>query len=219
MQGVVTNESIGTLSEAIELIRDTSYPHELQLDLKPYRPLDRSTLENLLLLISPVKDRIRVSSVADWTLRFLRRLDSRLLIGFDPLLYLDIATRERYSLCLPPFRLGSYGYRDDHPLSSYKWGHIAEYLSARAEALYSQVPFNAVWFIRASLLAQVLADGFDWIGYLHAHGMQVGAWTLDAENPDQIELAQYLIDASIDRITTNDVQHLSNVLHTSAMFQ
>ena len=183
---------------------------ELQLDLKPHVSLNDVVLRNLLRLIEPVRDRVRVTSVADWAVRRLRALDGRLALGFDPLLYLDVETGERRDA--PPFRVGAYGYRDDHPLAMRVWGAPADYLAARAEALWVQAPEDVIWYVHAALLARMLDDGFDWIAYLHAHGAEVDAWTLDTARPDQVDLAQRLLATTIDRITTNDAPALARAL-------
>ena len=206
-------EPVGLLSQAVALVQRHPALRELQLDLKPHVPLSDVVLCNLLRLIEPVRDRVRVTSVADWAVRRLRALDGNLALGFDPLLYLDIETGERRDA--PPFRVGAYGYRDDHPLAMRVWGAPADYLAARAEALHAQAPAGVVWYIRASLLARTLDDGFDWIAYLHAHGAEVDAWTLDAAEPGHADLAQRLVAATIDRITTNHAPALAQALSTA----
>jgi glycerophosphoryl diester phosphodiesterase len=217
-QGVATGEPVGLLSQAVTLIQD--YPHfqELQLDLKPHAPLTDAVLDTLLRVIGPVKERVRITSVADWALRRLRTLDADSFLGFDPLLYLDVETGENRNDTTPPFRVSDYGYRDDHPLGSRVWGPTANYLSARAEALAVQSPADTTWYISARLLARVLDDGFDWIAYLHARGAQVDAWTLDADQPEQVTLAHRLVAAGIDRITTNDAPRLAGAMDIGMEF-
>jgi glycerophosphoryl diester phosphodiesterase len=214
-RGVVTSECVGLLSEAVSLIQDYVHLQELQLDLKMSAPSTDTVLRRLLRIVEPVKERVRVTSVADWDVRRLRALDADLPLGFDPLLYLEV---ENPGEKVPPFRLGAYAYWDDHPLSARRWGTSADYLVARAEALWAQAPANAAWYIRASLLARVIDDGFDWIDYLHARSAWVDAWTLDVEKAGHLELAQQLIAAGIDRITTNDAPRLAAALNGAAEF-
>ena len=227
-RGIVTGERVGLLSEAVSLIQDYAHFQELQLDLKVSAPLTDTILNRLLQIVGTVKERVRVTCVADWALRRLRALDACLPLGFDPLLYLeaeepdeDLLLDSDSSLPLeveepgekvPPFRVGAYGYWDDHPLATRRWGTSADYLVARAEALWAQVPVNAAWYIRASLLKRVLDDGFDWIAYLHARSALVDAWTLDVDKAGHLELAQRLITAGVDRITTNDAPRLAATL-------
>jgi glycerophosphoryl diester phosphodiesterase len=111
--------------------------------------------------------------------------------------------------------VGAHGYHDDHPLALEAWGSPAEYLRARAEILWSQLPFAGVWYIRAQLLARALDDGFDWIAWLHARDVEVAAWTLDPDQPHQLDLARQLAAAGVDRITTDNATDLSAVLTAS----
>jgi glycerophosphoryl diester phosphodiesterase len=213
--GVVTDERVGLLSEGVSLIRDYVRLQELQLDLKASAPPTDAVLNRLLRIVEPVKDKVRVTSGADWAVRRLRALDADLPLGFDPLLYLEVS---RPGEQVPPFRLGAYGYWDDHPLATWHWGTSADYLAARAEVLWTQAPANAGWYIRASLLSRALDDGFDWIAYLHARSVLVDAWTLDAEKAGHLELARRLISAGVDRITTNDAPRLAAALDGAVGF-
>ena len=216
-RGGVTSEPVGLLSQAVDLVSRHPNPVELQLDLKPYTHLDKETRSRLVDLLRPVKNRVRVTSEADWTLRSLHALDDDLPLGFDPWLYLDvIAHREGAEFPVPPFRQGAYEYWDDHPLASVRWGGTADYLAARAEALWAQSPPGAVWYIHAKLLARVLDDGFDWIADLHERGAQVTAWTLNVDRPPDVELAWRLAMAGMDRITTDDAPALARALSEHA---
>ena len=224
-QGTLTDEPVGLLSQAIPVLQSHAAPslQELQLDFKPGAPPASVVLRDLLRAVEPVKERVRVTCGEDWVLRRLRALDSDLPLGFDPLLYLEIdadpAVSPEETPDPLPFRVGAYGYRDDHPLALRVWGTPADYLAARAETLGVLPPPGGVWYIHASLLARVLNDGadevhpFDWIAYLHAQSIQVDVWTLDAGRPGHVELARRLIAAGVDRITTNDAPRLSEALN------
>jgi glycerophosphoryl diester phosphodiesterase len=211
-QGVVTDDPVRLLSDALELVRSHPHPVELQLDLKPHAPLTDAILARLVETLQPVRDRVRVTSMADWALRRLRALDADLALGIDPFLYLDVDSAERRDPTVPPFRLGAYGYWDDHPLATQHWGKPADYLAARSEALWVQAPTGAAWYIHAGLLAQALDDGFDWIAHLHLREAQAAAWTLDSDQPEQVALARRLIALGVDRITTNDAPALARAL-------
>jgi glycerophosphoryl diester phosphodiesterase len=216
--GTVTDEPVALLSEALEMVDSHAFPVELQLDLKLDVPLTDAILSELVEALELVRERVRVSSMADWALRRLRALDADLPLGFDPLLYLDVSRREKGDPPRPPFRLGAYDYWDDHPLASRRWGKPVNYLAARAEALWVQAPAGVVWYIHAGLLAKALADGFDWIADLHHRGAQVTAWTLDAGQPDRVALARSLAALGVDRITTNDAPALAQSLDTSVTY-
>ena len=211
-RGKVTGVAISFLAEAIELLRQYPGSVELQLDLKPdvYSPDD--VLSRLVACLQPVKDRVRVTSPSDWAIRRLWTLDPDLPLGFDPLLYLEADFGQKREPGIPPFRQGAYGYWDDHPMASRRWGSAADYLAARAEALYAQVPSGMIWYIHAGLLEKALDDGFDWIAYLHANNAQIDAWTLDAHRPEHVALARKLIAQGVDRITTNNAPALAQGL-------
>jgi glycerophosphoryl diester phosphodiesterase len=217
-RGVVTDEPVRPLSWALDLVRHHPQPVELQLDLKPYAPFSAGDLSRLVEALQPLKDRVRVTSVADWVLRRLHALDAGLPLGFDPLLYLDADARRTRDPMISPFRLGAYNYWDDHPLASRRWGTAADYLATRAEALWVQAPAGALWYIAAPLLAQALDDGFDWIADLHSRGVQVAAWTLDASHAEQAALARRLAALGVDRIITNDAPALAQVLDAGVVY-
>ena len=166
-------------------------------------------LHNFLSIIEPVIDRVQVTSYADWAVRSLSTHAPQLALGFDPLLYLDLVEDEPRPEDIPPFRVGAYGLLDDHPLSAYQWGPAVDYFSARAEALLSQVPPGCEWFIRAEILKMALDAGFQWIDFLHQHGSTVDGWTIDVNDPDQVELAQLLVDEGIDKLTTDTPAELA----------
>ena len=217
-QGEVTEAPVGLLDEALALLARHPQPVELQLDLKPYIPLTEATLARLVATLQPLRERVRVTSVGDWVLRRLRALDPELPLGFDPLLYLAVDSEEEREPREPPFRRGAYGYWDEHPLASWRWGETADYLAARAEALWAQAPSGALWYIAARLLARALDDGFDWIADLHRRGAQVAAWTLDASQPEQAALARRLAALGVDRITTNEPSALARQLEGPVVY-
>jgi glycerophosphoryl diester phosphodiesterase len=217
-QDEVTGAPVGLFSQAIDLLRQHPYPIELQLDLKPDVFLSNTVLSRLVVDLQPIKDRVRVTSPSDWALRRLHAIDPDLALGFDPLLYLELDSGEERHPGLPPIRLGAYGYRDDHPVGSQRWGSTADYLAARAEALWIQAPPDAIWYINARLLTRALDDGFDWIADLHHRGAQVTAWTLDPDRPEKVAMAQRLAALGVDRITTNDAPALAQVLDADVAY-
>jgi hypothetical protein len=77
---------------------------------------------------------------------------------------------------------------------------------------------GATWYIDATLLARALDDGFDWIAGLHARGAGVDARTLDADRPERFALARRLVEARVDRITTNDAPALARVLDADVTY-
>jgi glycerophosphoryl diester phosphodiesterase len=214
--GSVTEEKVGFLEGAVELLRQSPECERLQLDLKPFTPLSQQVLRNFLSIIEPVIDRIQVTSYADWAVRNLSTHAPELALGFDPLLYLDLVEDEPRPPDIPPFRVGAYGLLDDHPLSAYQWGPVGDYFAARAEALLSQVPRGCEWFIRAEILKMAFDAGFNWIDFLHQHDSTVDGWTIDVRDQTQIELAQFLVDQGIDKLTTDTPAALAARLTTKA---
>ncbi|MBG0787779.1 MAG: hypothetical protein H0S79_22035 [Anaerolineaceae bacterium] len=218
VNGEVTKHKVGFLEDAIEIFAAHPDALRLQLDLKPYTPLTQAILREFVRILSPVLDRIQVTSVSDWAVRSLRRFSPELSLGFDPLLYLDLVGDEPHPDGIPPFRVGAYGLRDDHPLSTFEWGPLGEYFAARAAALLVQAPEGAQWFIRAELLNKALKAGFDWIQFLHQHGCQVDGWTIDANNPKDVKLAETLVDLGIDDLTTDTPALLAKKLGIEAIY-
>jgi len=217
-EGRATGVRVAVLPQAIDLLRQYPDVLELQLDLKPDVYHREAVLSRLMADLEPVKDRVRVTSPSDWALRRLRALDPELALGFDPLLYLARDDGQEHDPGVPPFRRGAYGYWDDHPLASRRWGPAADYMAARAEALCAQAPTGVIWYIDGRLQGRALDDGFDWIAYLHARGNKVDAWTLDAHRPEQLALAQRLAAGGVDRITTNNAPALAQVLGFNAWY-
>jgi glycerophosphoryl diester phosphodiesterase len=209
LNGQLSDEKVGFLEGAIDLLAAHPHTQRLQLDLKPFTPLPQAVLQNFLALIEPVKARIQVSSVADWVIRALATAAPDLALGFDPLLYLDLVEDEPRPENIPPFRVGAYGLLDDHPLSAYRWGQPGDYFAARASALLAQAPAGCDWFIRAEVLRMALDAGFNWIVFLHQHGSKVVGWTIDVEQPGQIDLARQLVEQGIDALTTDTPSRLA----------
>jgi glycerophosphoryl diester phosphodiesterase len=205
------DEPVGLLAEAIARVADNGSLVELQLDLKPYGRPTLETMHSLARAVQPVRERVRVTSGADWALRLLGRADPALALGFDALLYLDLH-RGAGEDEEPPFRLGAYGLRDDHPLAAQRWGSMAEYLTLRLEALLRQAPPGACWYVDAELLALCLDQGCDWIETLHREGCLVDAWTLDPDRPERLALARRLLACGVDRITTNQAPQMAALL-------
>lgn len=214
----ITGEKVGFLEDAIDLLAAHPDTYCLQLDLKPFTPLTRSVLRSFLELLEPVKDRIQVTSVSDWAIRSLARFAPDLALGFDPLLYLDIEEEEPRPAEVPPFRVGAYGLRDDHPLSAYQWGPLGDYFAARAGALLVQAPKGCDWYIRAELLQMAYDAGFDWIDFLHQNGSKVDGWTIDVDQPEQIELARFLVAHGVDKLTTDTPSRLALQLLSESKF-
>ncbi len=167
MDGSLSSSPLSTLSQLVDWAKNQNSSTQIQLDLKPYAPLTIQVLESLLNHLTPIRERVLISSVADWAVRLLFHLDPTIRLGFDPLLYLDLKSETPRPAGIPPLREGAYGLLDEHPLSNQRWGNDGAYFAARAEALYHQAPPGAAWYLNAWLLEKALDAGFDWIGFLH----------------------------------------------------
>lgn len=218
VDGKITDEKVGFLETAVDLLRESPNTQCLQLDLKPFAPLTRAVLRDFVNLLNPVIDRIKVTSVADWAVRSLAKFAPDLTLGFDPLLYLDIEEAEPRPQDIPPFRVGAYGLCDDHPLSAYRWGPLGDYFAARAGALLVQVPAGCEWYLRAEVLKMALDAGFDWIDFLHQQGSTVDGWTIDVTQPEQVQLAQRLVDHNVDQLTTDSPAQLAQQLSAESIY-
>jgi len=187
------------LSDVVDMARGGTT--QLQLDLKDWRPLSERRARALLDVVAPIADRVIVSTMQDWNLRLLHRADPALTIGFDPGHYLDGAVEE--GPVFLPRTMGAYGYRDDHPMAIGRTETASEYLRERMEMLVLQAPGMREMFLAYRLALQMLDDGFNAAAWLHERAIDVTAWTPDYSGPDSLRPIERLIDAGVDRITTN----------------
>ncbi len=214
VHGSPTPYSVPLLSDVVRLLQAHAHPARLQLDFKNIEPFTSDEpLQRLLGLIESLGERVLVSSGADWQLRKLRLMAPWLRLGFDVMGYIDWEPPghprhpEEY-----PKRLGAYGYYDDHPLALGRRWSTADYLRDRCESLMGAVPAVSTFYIRHTLLAQSLADGFNWAEALHARGITLDAWTLDVHDPVAVANLPKLRDAGVDLFTTNTPHALAALL-------
>ncbi|MHB9031423.1 MAG: glycerophosphodiester phosphodiesterase [Anaerolineae bacterium] len=212
--GVVSGEPPALLSEVVTAFVAAPGPARLQLDWKDHVPyVSSEPVERLARLLAPLERRVLVSSVADWQLQRLAEAAPGIELGFDIQLYLDydppgsVPDPDTF-----PRRTGAYGYRDDHPLTGGRWGSAADYLAERCREICRQVPAASTYYLRHSLVARSLADGFDWVQALHRQGKQVDAWTLDADTPGALANARLLAARGCDLITSNTPLALASLL-------
>ncbi len=215
----ITGENVGLLSDVIALFQDTSLTAgatRLQIDWKDMIPFPGAEpYERLIRLIRPLGDRVIVSTGADWQLRTLRRLAPWLDLGFDIGNHLD--WREVGEISdprLPPWRVGAYGYWDDHPLAVMRTFSVHDYLLDRCELFMNAVPGLSTFYISHRMLVKSLTDGFNWADVLHVRGIKLDAWTVDVTNPVALENATTLFKAGVDLFTTNTPLGLATHLET-----
>ena len=203
---------VACLSEAIPLLAEDCQIKEFQLDLKTHASalLTEEILRNLLDLIIPVKNRVRITSCADWDIRKLRHLDPEVKLGFDPHFFIDFGRGE--SLSFPPYRQNRFNYRDDHPIALYNWENPREYLAMRAESLWLLGADTDIWYLRFAFLRKSMDDGFNWIEFLHHRGVQVCAWTLNIEDERDKPIINEVCSMNPDRLTTDTPQKWHSLL-------
>lgn len=199
------------LSEVVARLCEYGGAARLQIDYKHLSPFpDDEPLRRLIRLIEPLGARVLVSTGADWHLRRLRKLADWLDLGFDIGLYLDYRP-QAVDPRLPPFRLGEYGYHDDHMLASARLLPVAHYLALRCESLLYAAPFVSIWYVGYPMLLRGLDDGFNLADWLHERHVRLDAWTLDADKPAAAALPR-LCAAGVDQFTTNTPRALSALL-------
>jgi glycerophosphoryl diester phosphodiesterase len=213
--GRATDVRVPLLSEVVRLFGDTPGQTRLHVDYKNTRPFaEYEPLGRLVALLAPLGPRVIVSSKADWQLRHLRDLAPWLDLGLDVHFHLDHRspsrpeTERRY----PPYRLGAYGYWDDHPLAAERVWPAAEYLADRCATIAGLVPGISTVYISHRLLVQSLDDGFNWAEALHRRGIRLDAWTLDVGDPVAEANARRLLAAGVDLFTTNTPAALAALL-------
>jgi glycerophosphoryl diester phosphodiesterase len=208
--GAVGAEHPGLLSDALDLVERLTGPTLVQLDLKAPASLPPAALPGLVSLVAPVRDRVLVSSPADWCLAELRRLAPWIRLGFDPHYYLDTIQGRRSDGTLSPPRASQFGLfddpADDGAPSDEPESELA-YLGARFAALWTRASDAEIWFVRGLLLART-AKTLDPVAHLHSRGARVAAWTIDPIGPPEVELARSLAHLGVDFITTNLVDEL-----------
>jgi glycerophosphoryl diester phosphodiesterase len=190
------------LSEVVAMARGGAT--EMQLDLKDWRPMAGERISVLMRLLAPIRGEVIVSTGQDWNLRRLHETDAALRLGFDPGLYLDYGSPG--DRVYPPRHLGAYGYRDDHPLAFGRTEAPAVYLDERMHTLRARAPAAREWFVSYRLVEQMLADGFDPMGWLAARGVETNVWTLDYSGDESRAVLARIVTAGVSRVTTNTTQ-------------
>lgn len=200
------------LSQIVALMLDYGGNARLQIDYKAVLPrADDEPLRRLVRLIEPLGQRVLVSSGADWHLRRLRRLAPWLDLGFDIGFYLDYRPQPADPR-MPPFRLGAYGYHDDHVLAARELLPAADYLAERCELLRLALPDASTWYVNHHLINRCMDDGFNMAEWLFERGITLDAWTLDVGKDGIAARAPRLRDAGVSQFTTNTPRALMALL-------
>jgi glycerophosphoryl diester phosphodiesterase len=204
-RGRETPYRVPVLSDVVALFARHGGATKLQVDYKNLIPFpDPEPLARLARIVQPLGERVRVSSAADWQLRRLRALAPWLAVGLEVQFYLDWeadpAARDPRAY---PRQRGAYGYYDDHPVAARRIWSAADYLWDRCQFLIGLAPGADMFYMNHRLLAQSLADGFNWAAALHRAGIRLDAWTLDATDPVAMANLPLLAAAGVDQVTSN----------------
>lgn len=222
VRGAPTDVPVPRLSQVVALFREYPGSARLQVDYKDVVPFaGDEPLARLAALLQPLGERAIVSSQADWQLRRLRGLAPWLDLGLDPHRHIDYRRPGRdepagAQRTNPPYRMGSYGYWDDHPLAQSLaqgsgWS-AAEYLADRCAALLTLVPGASTFYLNHHLIMQSLADGFRWADALHSAGVRLDSWTVDAGNADAEAHLPRLLETGVDYFTTNTPRQVAKLI-------
>jgi glycerophosphoryl diester phosphodiesterase len=208
-RGRVTTEHPALLSEVVAAIAAEPYPTLLELDLKDWKPWPWPRVEELARVLEPVKDRVTFGGGADWNLRRLYTVDPGLPMGFTITDYLDWLPSDRQGD--PPSRQrGAYGYFDGHPLARERCGPTADYLRDRLGAILRLVPEAREVHIRLLAVERMLEDGLtDLADLVHAQGMLLDVWTLNAGTSNWRERLAGALAAGADVITSETPRDLA----------
>ena len=197
------------LSEVAAAIAGEPFPTVLELDLKDWAPWPWPRVEELARILEPIKDRITFGGSADWNLRRLLRVDPSLPMGYTITQELDWLPPQAPPEPLPGIR-GAYGYLDAHPLARQRTGPTADYLRDRLGAILRLVPGARDIHVRLLAVERMLDDGLDDLAdLLHAQGMLLDVWTLDAETPNWRARLERAVACGADVITTNTPRALA----------
>lgn len=195
------------LSDALAIVRDSPGTTLLELDAKDLVSWPPASALRLARLLDPVRDRVIVTSPADWNLRRLLRADPALVVGFDPQFYLDWTSRPGEL----PGRRGAYGYLDAHPLARRRSVPVDDYLRERLDDLVRLVPGVRELHLRLTLFERMIRDGLhDVAAFLHDRGALVDVWTLDAGTRAWRQRLARAVETGVDVVTTNTPRELAD---------
>jgi len=207
------DEAPALLSDVAGILAAHRRPLKVQVDFKDQRPLPTNEVQLFLRAIEPLRANANLSVVVgclgDWNLRTMRRLDSRLALGLDFLLYLDAPIPDEFPRL--PMRVNVYGYLDDHPLGYLSLTPVRDYLQDRIESLCRLVPGAAEVYLRLDFIMQAVGDGINPVDVVRrALGpVLIDGWTLNADHPQTPEMLRALNVAGVDQITTDTAVQLA----------
>jgi glycerophosphoryl diester phosphodiesterase len=219
--GKATSERAPLFSEIAAFMAGQAFPTLVELDMPGLRPLPWKRLEDLVALVDPVRDRVMLNG-PDWNMRRLLHIDPTLPVACGPELYLDWVPEPFDMDDVWPMNStrGAYGYFDRHPLAQTRDGDVRDYLFDRVMGIHRLVPAARETHFRVELLEHILDDGYgEVVRDLHALGMLVDAWTLNADTPPDdvgapwLKRLRRLVGAGVDMVSSDTPRVLANAWH------
>ena len=184
--GVLTTTPVVLLSELVCAIAAEPYPTLLELDLKDWTWWPRPRVEELASLLQPVKDRITFGGDADWNLRRLHQVDPSLHMGFTISHRLEVPT----------------------PQSD----ELREWLND----MVGRVPTARDIHVRLDTAWRMWDPGrVDLADLLHARGMLLDLWTLNAGFSGWREALNKALQLGPDVITTETPRALAEAVRSA----
>ena len=200
-RGETTGHAPPDLADVVEVIRSAEHPTIFELDLKELEPWSWDRVEALARLLAPIRDRILLGTESDWNLRRLLTVDPALPVSLNPGAYFDWLPGDGDAAHLPR---GAYGYLDRHPLAGRRYGPVRDYLRDRFGGISRLVPGARELHLRLECFERMLDDGVaDAAAIIHATGVRIDVWTLDAGSPGWEARFRRAVDAGADLVTTN----------------
>ncbi|MGH2398523.1 MAG: glycerophosphodiester phosphodiesterase [bacterium] len=207
------DEAPALLSEIARILTEHRRPLKVQIDFKERAPLPAQDIQAFLRAIEPLRGNSNLSIVvgcfADWNLRAIRRLDPRLPLGLDFLLYLDAPMPHEFPRL--PLRVNVYGYLDDHPLGFMRSLSVTDYLTDRIESLCYLVAGAAEVYLRLEFIIQTYSDGINPVDVVRRAlgSVLIDGWTLNADHPQTPEMLRALSVTGVDQVTTDTAVQLA----------
>jgi glycerophosphoryl diester phosphodiesterase len=187
------------LSELVEVVRHELYPTLIEIDIKDALPWPLQRVDEILNVLTPIRERVTLAGCNDETLRRLAAADSRLSIGFNPAFHLDwVPLHRRHELA------GAAG--PDGWLN--RTG--AHGLPASFAVLRALVPAADELHLRFEALERLTIEGVtNAVGQMHANGWAVDVWTLDSGTVRWRARMHAAVAAGVDMITTTTAPALA----------
>jgi len=174
-----SQELVPLLSQVVAAVAEEPYPTLLELDLKDWKPWPWRRVEELARLVQPIKERVTFGGHTDTNLRRVLVVDPELRVGY---------TLPEYDQWRPA---------------------IADEALRRFDALLRMVPGARELHLNLEDAVMLEGDGLsDLVARVHAEGMLLDAWTINAGTPDWQRRLRAALRLGADVITTETARAL-----------